>query len=215
MKQISRLCALLIVVFSTASILFAQQTSDDAKDFDAIYRKSFELKREKSFRLKTTSETFDTNGTTLKSKYVSTYEVVPPDRSYFSATYEGDSTKKKSESITISGKRFVRIDGGKWEIDNSKGQYGTAAEGRSSIKLIEKTTFNNQTANVYEVKGGRYNSSDGDSKFTAKYWFSEEGLLLKEESEETFNNRIVRRISIYEYDANIKIEAPNVSEKTN
>jgi len=213
MKLIFKLGSLSILIFFAASILSAQQKSDDSKEFDVIYRKSFELRREKPNRIKTTSETFDNDGVTLKEKYVSVNEAIPPDRSYYSSTSEVNSVTKKSESIKIGEKRFVRRDGGEWKIDDSKGIYGVGAEGRKSVKLIEKTTFNNQTVNVYEVKGNDSSSLDGDSDFTAKYWFNEAGLLLKEESENIFADKIVRRVSIYEFDANIKIEAPNLSKE--
>lgn len=214
MKNILKLCALSIIIFAAAGILSAQETADVSKEFNAIQTKSYELKRGKSYRSSTNTETFDNKGAILMSKVVSVYEVLPPDRSFYSSTYEMDSVTKKFETIQIGEKRFVRSEDGKWKIDDSKATYGVGSEGRESVKFVGKTTFINQMVNVYEVKGSKYSSGEGDSQFTAKYWFNEAGFLLKEESENIFTDKIVRRVSMYEYDANIKIEEPVLNKKT-
>ena len=150
-----------------------------------------------------------------KEKTVSTYEVVPPDRSRYSYVYESDSTTKKYDSIRIGEKRYIRHESGDWEIDKSEPKYGIGAGSRATVKLLEKTFFNGRAVSVYEVVSDEYFSDSGDWRITSRYWLSEENLLLKTESEivDKKNNVLSKQISIYDYDPNIKIEAPVIKEE--
>jgi hypothetical protein len=209
MKHNFKITALLIIVLCVFQNAFGQSNADASGELQDLQLKAQKLRAVKSYRTKTTIETFDAKGTTLKYKNESVSETLPPDRRRYTSTAVIDGKTRKTEMISIGEKNYLRIDGGAWKLDDSEPRYGLAAAYRSGVKIIEETTLNGQPVKVFEEKGGT-SSDEGDKSYTKKYWLTAEGELLKTESEEVFDktNEIRRSVTVYEYDPNIKIEAP-------
>jgi hypothetical protein len=170
----------------------------------------------KPHRVTTTTERYADKNAAPKEKSVSISESVPPDRSRYSYVYESGSTTKKFESINIGKTEYVREDGGDWRINTDEPKYGAGLANRKIVKPVEKTNFNGQAVVVYEVESEEYFGEGNERKSKTRYWFSEaEGLLLKTESEITNmqTGAFSKAAAVYEYDPNIKIEAPVVNNK--
>jgi hypothetical protein len=214
MKNIFKTLMFFIIIVSAMSAVCGQQTADSSGEFTAIYRKAQNLRQEKAHRVRTTIEKYADKNAAPTEKITSTYEIIPPARSRYSSVVESNSKTKKYELIRIGEKQYIKNDRGNWEIDKTEPKYALGSESQKSVKFIEKTSFNNQTVNVYEVESDEFfEQVNRQSKI--KYWFSEEGLLLKMETEsvEKETNAVSKQISIYEYDPNIKIEAPVISNR--
>jgi hypothetical protein len=209
MKHNFKLLALLAIGLCGMQTVFGQNNAAASKELRDLQIKAQNLRAVRSSRTKTTTEVFDEKGTTLKYKYESVSESVPPDSRRFTSTAVIDGKSKKTEIIQIGEKTFIKIDDGKWKLDEPEERYGIAVGVLLSVRLLEETTLNGQPVKIYEEKGS--SSSDaGNRGWTRKYWFTAEGELLKTESEETHGktNEIARSVTVFEYDADIKIEAP-------
>lgn len=199
-----------------ATTTAATAAVDIAKEFNAINRKAEQLLQGKSYRItRMTGEYAGNNATKAEEKRVSVYEVVPPDRIRYSSVYESGGTIRKREWITIGETKYVRENGGEWKINKETSKYGTAVGSWKNVKFIEKTFFNGQTVTVYEAVSDEYASNNSGWTVKTRYWFSDAGFLLKTESEETDRQTgvITKRDAVYEYDPNIKIEAPLIKSK--
>ena len=178
------------------------------KRFDTSRRESSQLKEYKDGKLLYTVE------------FVSEY--LPPDK-YHSVTIQNfnDSTKK-NESIIINKIRYCRKDDGDWKQTNEYCGYGAGIGGPSNIistkYTVKDTKINDQKAKLYEeftVYKNNYSSNkdkEGFSFWQERYWLSEDGFILREESGSGLlePERLYRQETItYEYNPkNLEIEAP-------
>ena len=102
------------------------------------------------------------------------------------------------------------------EVNGGSGGGGTGTRLDTQEKVQYKykggQTINNQKADLYEVKTViKFNirNTDMTSIVTDRFWFDKDGLLVKTESSSENNGRMIsRNVHEYEYDANIRIEAP-------
>ena len=139
----------------------------------------------------------------------------------------------KSEKIRIKDKIYERNGDEVWTVEAFEEKQraettGTTAsttpaeskiESQIELKYLGSEVFNNQKTNVYVriMKTKSTESSPGRaSTYTTKYWFNEDGTLLKEEKVMEVRNEkgtLYNRVTmIYELDPNIKIEAPVVNQ---
>jgi hypothetical protein len=189
-----------------------QESGDTRREFFRLWNNLGGLRANKSYRIKETTEVYDEKGATLKAKYIFIREDMPPESRYIIATSELSGVTKKREFIGIGDKSYSRKEGGKWEKYLPNGEsirYAIGDGPVKNVKILEETTFNNQPVKVYYVESSD-SIYDKEPKLKTKYWFTSEGELLKTEEEiNNFKaNEIARRITLYEYDPNIKIEAP-------
>lgn len=216
MKKNFILLALLLVGLSAGQNVFGQLGASSAgsfRKFDEMKDKARTLRTGKSYRVKTTTEVFaDEKSTTPKGKSVATVEHLGIDRKYFSIVNEALGKTSKVEFIVIGEKEYIREDGKQWK------KYTPKTEGRVSMsgignsnggKLLEKTTLNGKNVTVYEEETNSY-SDDYEENSVTRYWFDDGGELLKTEARNTDlkTKEVTKIITIYEYDPNIKIEAP-------
>lgn len=208
MKRNFKILALFVICLCAIQGIFGQRSAD-SKELRELQTKAQELRRIKSYRITTTTEVFDETGTTLKYKYQSVSESIPPDRYRYEMTYISDGLTKKSEVITIGEKRYVRKDDEAWKLDESEPEYGVGVGNSSNVKLVEETTFNGQRVKIYQETTRSYSDAYERSSII-KYWFNTDGELLKteDESKDEKTKNISRSVAIYQYDPNIKIEAP-------
>jgi len=219
MKKHFRLLTLLIICLCALHNVFGQTSVNNFKEFGEMKDKAQRLRDSKSYRTKTTTEKYAADGTTLKEKIVSTDEFAMPDRRFSSTTIESGGKTAKFEFIEIGEKVFVKEDNGKWRIPRPEPiteptEPTTGLGNTTGGKFIEQTTFNGQTVKVYEENTNTYFGDDGRST-TTRFWFNEAGELLKTEAKERNlkTDEISRIVTIYEYDPNIKIEAPIKPDK--
>jgi hypothetical protein len=210
MKQNFQIFSFLLICLCAVSGVFAQQKVDLSRELDDLQQKAQEMRRNKSYRIKTTIEEYDETGKKLKSKSVSVSETAPPDRSYDSSTTESAGVTKKVERIEIGDKSYIKKDGGKWRKSVPEQSSSVIGVGLSTgVKIVEETMINGQSVKVY-MEETRASLGGEDFSSTDKYWFTSEGELLKTESERKNGKtgEISRVVTVYEFDPNIRIEAP-------
>jgi CRISPR/Cas system-associated protein endoribonuclease Cas2 len=163
-----------------------------------------------------------------------TFEFVSP--SVYRQIFESDSSQvlnlnsintfnpinTKIETITIGDKFYVRVGDGKWRQGKTADatqlkDESAAIEEKSQYKYLGKDKLDGQDANVYEKTVERKTIAVSNRKkmlikTTEKYWFGENGELLKVKSESKGKSRSAsfnaEFETIYEIDPNIKIEEP-------
>lgn len=197
-----------------AANVFGQEPIDRAKEFRELQNKSQAILSSKSYRVTTTTEVFADKGASSKVKYISISESVPPDRRRYIFTLDKETTK--SEVISIGEDVFIKDEKGKWKIDDTKSETYTGVGSSLPAKFIEKTSFAGQVVNIFEEQSRSFSEKGGDQEATTRYWFNSEGQLLKTESEKTDlkSKQVSHSVSLYEYDLNIKIEAPIIKSET-
>jgi len=148
--------------------------------------------------------------------------------------YEFDSStfKKKTETIRVGNKIYIRIDEGEWaeekpDIRQKFENKLKMIEEKIEYKSLGTEKLDSQNTSVYakiqkQKLVNESNKSEMSVTVTTKYWFGEDGGKLKEEVQreshvksgkstiETISNSL--GVTIWELDPGIKIEAP-ITEK--
>jgi hypothetical protein len=159
-------------------------------------------------------------------------EYVPPDRrrSFGEAThFDFPRTNPIIESIRIGKTEYRKQKDGSWAIHETAPPQKTNAVARKPKEekyfLTENFMLDGKSVNLYEsfqeFTDEKKNSSTGEiyqerTQARGKYWISKDGVVIKTESEsliEGEGKRIYRNVRTYEFDPNIKIEAPKIKEK--
>jgi hypothetical protein len=190
------------------------------KEFKEIQAKATERLRDKIYRLTKTEERFSERGAKPQSVKINILETVPPNKRRELEEIKSPTENSKTERIWDGKNLYKRENDGEWEkYSGGGGGSGDFASGKitTTYKFIEKTTLNNQIVNVYEVETNRIaNKFSPTSRYEVhyvektRYWINEDGYFLNitKESEIAGSKSLKREIEIYEYDPNIKIEAP-------
>lgn len=142
--------------------------------------------------------------------------------------FDSSTMKKKTETIRIGGKIYTRINDGEW----TEGKRQEKSKTERKLKMVEEQIeykslgtqkLDNQNTTVYAKiqRQKLINESNQSEMFvtiTTKYWFGEDGGKLKEETQaerriklekipiETVSSSL--RVTVWELDPSIKIEAP-------
>lgn len=194
-----------------------------AQEFKDLEIRGYQKLKGRTYRMTMLNETFTDRD--LSPEIINTMmsETVQPDRRRFVSEIKSPTINSKVETVWLDGKGYKRKNDGPWE-ETSPGSGVGSASGtpiirkltRETYRFVGKSALNNQTAGLYESIRHHSNSSTGQETIsTTKFWISEDGLLLKTLSEfETVGNKSLMRMQIvYDYDPNIKIEAPVLSGK--
>lgn len=149
-----------------------------------------------------------------------TYESVLPDRiRYIHTETEGDRVRR-TEEINIGKTKYCRRENGPWEnvsascIGGGVGGISNTLSFRYSKETIKPNKEDVQLFRQYITYKDTYSKTkdtEGLSYYETKYWLSKDGLLITEEFRYgLIDSNTVKRITVdtYEYDPNIKIEAP-------
>lgn len=195
--------------------IYAQVTAgssgekDVYKEFSVLQRKSWEIQRNNAYR--ETREAVSEDKSAPASKETRISEFVPPDRRRYSTSVESNGKTVTYESIIIGEQIFSRENGGKWSVKTLEMRSGSGF-GSSNVKFIEKTTLGGRAVSVYEEDWSRSMTGNGDASGKTTFWFTEDGYLLKsvEKRKAEPGKAATTETSVYEYDPNIKIEAPPV-----
>jgi hypothetical protein len=149
-------------------------------------------------------------------------EYAPPDNSYTIFERKTDKGVIREEQISVGQKKYIKQMDGSWrEIpfeNRVVGGSAIAAESIENEQNIEyfykgKKNISNQMADLYEEKTTRkYKNLNLETVLIKRYWFDQNGMFLKNETESKVNNKVnYLMILEYEYDPNIKIVAPKIN----
>jgi len=216
-----------LVLFGFIGV-FAQEKTIERAEFDAVYQNSLEKWKGKSYRMIITTQS-STEGrpqTDYSSKSTIEYTSATTSRLIYENSFQ--SKTSNSETIRIGDKIYIREGNGTWKAETSevKSQPGNKitntdnqADGQIEYKFLGTEKLGSQTSNVYakiaRKKGiNSTNNKETVSTTTTKYWFGEDGMVLKSDmkmdsqtGEKIFHNRLTQ---VWELDPNIKIEEPDL-----
>lgn len=231
-KQLIVISFVIVLIATAFSAVQAQQKKETFSE--ETLQNLLEISNAKlkgaTYRKKTIDERFS-NGNSVPEYVEKTItENVPPDRRrYFEEKISGGETKT-FESITIGNDYFYRFGNGEWKtggfgIGIGSGQGEGSGDGKRIVteKTIERNFYrnvkiNNQTADLFEtINTTKYTYLFNSYANIVKtsYWFDGKGRLIKslDEYEQTEQKTISRSVREYEFDVNIKIEAPIKKKK--
>ena len=222
---------LALILFAVISALAQEKTISQA-EFDSAGKNSFRWLAGQTYRetriakttLITLPQTDNSALPTLPPRYTSIKSVVESGRGGFHSVYEFNSASvnKKQERIRIDGKTYLREGDGKWMEEILVPQPKLAGKTKTTDEQIEykflgNETVSNQNAVVYaKIETGKVtglsNNFESLSTATTKFWFGDDGRLLKTERNQEFrNDKLVttfQTVTTIELDPNIKIEIP-------
>ena len=188
--------------------------------FKEIIAGATENLKGKTYRLTKRKENFSDRDASSESVETNTLEIVPPDKKREIEEVKSATKNTRLERIWDGKNLYVKQNDGEWKKysgGNSGGGNFTSGRMTTTYKFVGKETLDNKAADVYESESHRIaNKMTQTSRYQVeyitktKYWISEDGLLLKtiKESEIVGSKALSRETAIYEYDSNIKIEAP-------
>lgn len=223
-----------IYAFLLSSCASAQEktnTKSDAKvaDVNVIEESKFkellaqtaENLKGKTYRLTETIEYFPDRDANVESLTTKILEIIPPNKKRQVEEIKSPTKNSREERIWDGKNLYEKQNEGEWKKYSGGGNSGggnfTSGRTTTTYRFIGKETLKNKIADVYEIESRRVaNKMTRTSQYQVeyitktKYWISEDGLLLKtiKESEIVGSKEFSRETAIYEYDSNIKIEAP-------
>lgn len=182
-------------------------------EFDEIKAKAESLLGGLSYRKEEITEVYSKDDSKLLQKISKVYELLPPERFYYFEIEEKEGKTKKTEFVRIYDMRFERINGGKWKTYSQKNSDSFAmkvTKKQKETQFLGTEKLGEKTARVYEVSENFTSSVKGKVEISKKYWFDENGYLLKSYMEENAlkDSSITKILEKYDYDAKIIIEAP-------
>lgn len=227
-----KLILLTIVLFAGLSV-FAQETVIEKAEFDKVMGASFRALMNQPHR--TTEESVRESSFGNSTTRIINERFGTASRSIFES--ESPTSKMKTETIFIDGKRFVRNQNSAWTEEkavnapSSTNDFETVSN-ETTYKSLGEGTLNDKKVKIYKVISNRTNvhKINGNSfvwNDTTTYYFAENGQMVKSESLIEQINKpknevgsafvaketksVTKRVKTIEIDPNIKIEAPQIS----
>jgi hypothetical protein len=224
-KNLGRFLAVSIVLtllFAGSSVAVGQERVISEVDFMVYINRAFVELRNTPYRAKSTVEMRRVSETTWHPWVVDEYEYIRPDRMRWLTTYTHLGELEPSrERIHIAGKRFSRYRGQKWQVEEEGKKApalkadSTAAKPMVEYKHLGSAILFNQHATIVQKTVTRKDIIDGKEGlvtnteyWNTQYWFDAAGRFLQQEFLTHQSTGSLRQIIIYEYDPNIKVEAP-------
>lgn len=204
---------LFICAAGTAAV--AQNSEIPKEDFDRVRSTYKDFFAKESYRIRYLHETFPSEEAKQPEKTSSwVTEFAPPNREHHYHGLSSTDPNDKFERIVIGAEIFTNR-GGTWKKLESSGGGSGFSSGVASAEYFVRGSeqIGNQMTTVYEViTGSRFSRGGGPmqtSFYSSKYWIGKDGRILKYvgESDALITKRS-RTTHVYEYDPNIKIEAP-------
>lgn len=223
----TKLFGIAVVLFSlTVSSLYGQRKEINQKEYNELMNKIRENTRKYSYRLINVKTRYRQDGITIQETERNVTEYVPSGNRRFSSEIVNHVIDRTTitELIKIDGIEYRKVNNGKWGIVSSRTVIGNENIISKEYKykkyyLMENVRIDGQTVNIIEFENEdilKYkNFSNSKIIETQNYyrwkWIIKDGLFLRFEAvSEKANPKtsISNSISNYEYDPNIKIEAP-------
>lgn len=217
-KSLTISCLLLFVFLSVLNVLAQEKTITEQEFFD-LGNKADQILENSTYRKKITSKSFiNKNDSEPDSVEITTYEK-NSDGYRKIVEIKSAGTNARTEEIKIGDQKFIRKNNEKWRKalpeDRAIGvimRGETEGEKSFEYKYLGEVEINKQKADLYEMKGFvKYNSADSErtNHILDRFWFDKQGRKLKVERLREINGKITPFVIFeYEYDPNMKIEAP-------
>ena len=233
----TKILCLTFVLFASVNV-FAQEKTIQRAEFETITRSSSRLMAGKPRRIIRTQQSTveiapQTNVSNASAKSLppstisvkSVTEVLP--EVGFRSIYEFNSSSKniKKEIIKVAGKTYTREGNGEWtetfsEITSKRESAARNIVNQVEYKSVGSDRLGNQNTSIYaKIERSKFTNPSANresiSSTTTKYWYGEDGRLLKRErTREIRNGKMISKFNsttVFELDPNIKIEAPKLN----
>jgi hypothetical protein len=213
-----------LIISGLALFVFPATGQSKTEEYQKIIAAAYQKLSGVSYRLKSlkkASTGFVGNNTMI------TAEFAPPDKSSLIKTIDhwsdddlGADKPEKLQTVTLGKKRFVKIDAGDWKeigeaeyakLGNDFEKYLSLKDltypvSNLTIETAAQEALNGRKTDVYKAK---YVIDKRNYEVT--YWIGADGLLIKTEYLVKFKEITIQMTETYEYDANIRIEAPKLN----
>jgi hypothetical protein len=212
-----------MMVFS--AVLFAQPSEPTVKEIDALFEKAEALMRTFSYRGVTVWHSYETSDLAPSYESTTIREFVPPNKTRIVSRTQSASDSE-TEMIYIGGDQYIKSQKGIWKHggpDPPKGfvvsslptSWLFSVDKRRSktvtnARHIANEILDGSPSDFYEISETKYLDGEIEETSVSRTWFSIKGTLLKTVFEKySSDGKLERRITTsYEYDPNIRIEAP-------
>ncbi len=149
------------------------------------------------------------------------YKFDLPGRIHYVHIVNSNGKASRTEEINIDGAKYCKMGDAPWEqitgscIMGSGLSSGPSPE--STKYTVEKVRLNKKEITlyrqyiIYKNNSSENKENEGRSFYESKFWLSKDGLIIREErSDGLIEPKRINRVTIdtYEYDPQIKIEAP-------
>jgi hypothetical protein len=207
---------------------FAQEKVITEQELTALKETAYEKLKDKTYRVTMTSEGYGkVNDLSSKYSISEVNEYVSSDRHHIREMKNQQGTTHE-ESISIGQKKYVKENNKNWRLlppsESGNKNFGTVGgplnhEKTVVCKYLGEKNIKNQKADLYEIKTTRkYNNPNLrlTTEDVERLWFNKDGMFLMRESKSRLNDEKVftKTIWEYEYDPNIKIEAPIIKSES-
>lgn len=206
-----------LVVAAATLVGFAQGTAITKNDFESTIDRAKQLVQQQVRRERIESKEFS-NRNKPADEISSVIEEYVPNGGYrrLTKTTEGGKSSQ-DEVIIVDFKYYSRSGNGPWSVRN-----GGIGDDPSPVpddieqkySKIDKTILDGKTVSVYKsiikFPKSRYGDEPIPETFIEQYWITKDGLFAKTtlEIEYVGTKKFYGSTTTYEYDSNIKIEAP-------
>ena len=233
-----KIIGLAFVLFASFSV-FAQEKTIQQAEFETINKNSSRLLSGKPRRIIRTQQSTveiipQTNASSNSMKALpassisakTVTEILPSVGFHSIYEFNSSSLNTKKEMIRVGGKTYTREGNTEWaeliapQVISKSKRTTKIIDNQIEYKAVGSEKLNNQNTNIYaKVEKSRLlNPSDNQesvSTTTTKYWYAEDGRLLKRERKrEIRNGKMISKFTstiVFELDPNIKIEPPKLN----
>jgi tetratricopeptide (TPR) repeat protein len=225
MKNHVGLAALITtIIFSITLQATAQESTFEDNTLYNLKLKAETFSNDSIVRVTIIEENFKNGDKVPENSIKYTNEVIPPNgsnliyKSHFISEKTTKNGVEREEFITIGNQRYIKKNNSKWEVFNPMGSGNGSGESvkietSSDNKLQRGVIINNQKTDYYQTTTTYkhlYPTGTLIRYFKEGFWFDSTGRYVQT-LEESFNGEtknINRKTTVYEYNPNIKIEAP-------
>jgi hypothetical protein len=203
------------MLIAVGSLSALAQKKTNYEDFSRLHLNALAEMSKRAYRAVSEVDTFSDKDQPAIFKSITTTISAPPDSEHVITRIEDASGVHRTENIRVGEKSFYREndDGWKEKSDkdgNSVNRFrvlGRVDESQRKISVEHKDKADDLDAELYIIT----TQEDGIT-YIQKYWFNSDKLLVRQESESFRNNSksLLRTTTTYEYDPNIKVEAPKL-----
>lgn len=223
-KLAAGLALLVLFIFGASSEAKAQERAFEDSALTILRDKAEELCRHRVLRLTILDENFEKGAKLPTNTEKNIIEEIPSDRSRFITEKRSPKGVERRETIYIGSQEYIRENAGAWELVKPKSGGSVVGMGNGNGEPVKFKTssvnkfkpgvlLNKQKTDYYEtvIKVTMIRPSATVVSYSKKaYWFDAQGRYVRilDEDIDGDNQIVERKTTDYEYDLNIKIEAP-------
>jgi hypothetical protein len=219
MKKYLSIFILIFITFFVAPNALAQEKNVKEQEIINLKIKADDFIEKFNYREKSVNKNFRLEDGLKPYRQVTSVFEKTSKGHYEKREIETSDGNYQKEEIKIGDRKFIRQNNENWkeiktEDENSLGGMTRIDNSQKSVeyKYLGKKEFNKQIADVYEIKTVRENKNSQKALimiFTETFWLDSEGRFKKVEIRSEMNGHIIySAVKEYEYDSNIRIEAP-------